>query len=78
VTVSYADLGLHVADAPMRETGREWFATLDATEQKKFFSAEAWKAYQAGDVTLDDFIGVHKSKAWGDAYVERSLSAILN
>jgi hypothetical protein len=66
-----------VADAPMRETGAQWFEGLPASEQRKFFSGEAWNAYQAGDVTLDDFIGVHKSKAWGDAYVEKPLSQIL-
>ncbi len=77
MTVSYRDLGLNVDDAPMRETARDWFATLPEAQQQTFFSKVAWDAYKAGDVTLDDFIGVSHSDDWGNAFIEKSLKAIL-
>lgn len=77
ITVTYKDLGFNVDETTMRQRGAEWFDTLPETKQREFFSASAWRAYQAGAVTLDDFIGVRTSKQWGDSYVERSLKDIL-
>lgn len=77
VTVSYKDLGLDVPDLEPRTTATDWFNGLPETEQRQFFTAAAWRAYQDGAVGLTDFIGLQKSKDWGDAYVERSLKDIL-
>lgn len=78
VTVTYRDLGLDVDEVgPPRVAGKDWFGTLAQAEQRKFFSKAGWRAYQAGAVTLDDFIGVRPSKDWGDSYVEKSLKDIL-
>lgn len=78
VTVTYKDLGFDVAEAgPPRVSGAEWFETLSESEQEKFFSKAAWRAFKDGAVDLDDFIGKRTSQDWGDAYIEKSLLDIL-
>lgn len=77
VTVTYKDLGLDVPEQSPRQTGQEWFNTLPDSQKQDYFSKGAWKAYQAGAVNLDDFVGQSESKAWGPAYVEKSLKEIL-
>lgn len=77
ITVTYKDLGLDVPDLPPRQTAKEWFGGLPESRQQDFFGKAAWKAYKAGAVSLDDFVGIRKSKDWGDSYTERSLKEIL-
>ncbi len=55
------------------ETGPEWLAKQPAATQRKMCSTtKAYDAYRAGDVTLDDFVGVSRSRVWGDAVFQRS------
>lgn len=78
VTLTYKDLGFDVVEAgPPRVDGKAWFETLSESEQEKFFSKAAWRAFKDGAVDLDDFIGKRTSQDWGDAYIEKSLLDIL-
>lgn len=77
ITITYKDLGLNVPESPSRQTGKQWFGTLSDTDKAGFFSKAAFKAYKAGAVELDDFVGQSKSKVWGDSYMEKSLKDIL-
>lgn len=70
VTVSWRDLGVDAPEPDLGETGAEWFASQPASVQREMMGDEAYKAYKAGRVTLDDFVGVRKSRRWGDAVVE--------
>jgi hypothetical protein len=55
------------------ETGPDWFARQPAATQRAMLpSAEAFAAYQRGEVTLDDFRGVRRSRVWGTSYIQRS------
>jgi hypothetical protein len=77
-TLTYRDLGIDADDPPDGyETGKQWFESLPESEQRRFFGKAAWEAYKAGEVKLEDFIGIQQSKEWGPAYVERSLKDIL-
>ena len=70
VPVSWRDLGVDAPEPDLGETGAEWFAKQPASVQREMMGDEAYKAYKAGRVTLDDFVGVRKSRTWGDAVVE--------
>jgi len=55
------------------ETGPEWLAKQHAEKQRKMFATtKAYEAYRAGDVTLDNFVGVSRSRVWGDAVFQKS------
>lgn len=76
-TITYKDMGLDVPESPARQTASEWFKTLPEAQQATFFSKAGWRAYKAGAVSLEDFVGTQKSNIWGDSFVERSLKDIL-
>lgn len=61
---------------PKRETGAEWFAKQPADIKRQMMSEKAYEAYERGEVELDDFIGVKRSKVWGEMRYERSLKEI--
>jgi SPP1 gp7 family putative phage head morphogenesis protein len=62
-----------VAPGVELETGEAWFARQPAETRRLMMpSGEAYDAYQRGDVTLDDFRGVKRSRVWGSSYVQRS------
>lgn len=70
VTVSWQDLGVDAPEPDLGETGAEWFKAQPASVQREMMGDEAYKAWKSGRVTLDDFVGVRKSRRWGDAVVE--------
>jgi hypothetical protein len=59
------------------ETGAEWFKAQPASVQREMMGDEAWRAWKAGKVTLDDFVGVTKSKRWGESVGEVTLKDAL-
>jgi SPP1 gp7 family putative phage head morphogenesis protein len=66
VTVSWQDLGVDAPEPDLGETGAEWFKAQPASVQREMMGDEAYKAWKSGRVTLDDFVGVRKSRRWGD------------
>lgn len=77
VTVSWRDLGVDAPEPDLGETGAEWFASQPASVQREMMGDEAYKAYKAGRVTLDDFVGVRKSRRWGESVGEVTLKDAL-
>lgn len=63
---------------PKYETGVQWFANADPTLQRQVLGGSAYEAYQAGEVTLEDFIGRRRSRAWGTTRYAKSLRSILS
>lgn len=65
-TKSWKGLGYDVEDRrPRIETGPELFARLPAADQAAVLGPGAYKAYRAGDVALNDFVGITHSTVWG-------------
>lgn len=60
-------------DDPPIQTGEEWFESQSDAVKRKTMGSAAFDAYQQGEVTLQDFVGLRKDPRWGDAYYERSL-----
>ena len=60
------------------ESGPDWFARQPASTQRAMMpSQDAYDAWQRGDVTLNDFRGVRRSRVWGSSYVQRSGAGAL-
>ena len=76
--VSYRELGLDVDGPPVEEipSGEEWFKGLTPAQQRGFMPSEAaWKAWQAGELQVRDFLGSREDEVWGEMVGVRALSA---
>ena len=62
---------------PPRETGAPWFAQQPDEVQAKMMSKVALEAYSRGAVKLQDFVGVKRSRVWGEMRYERSFKDAL-
>lgn len=55
------------------QTGKEWFAEQsEATQRAMLPSREAYDAFAAGDITLDNFVGRKRSRTWGPSIIQKS------
>lgn len=78
VTRSAKELGLSAEfPQPQIEPGAARFARLPEAEQRKVLGAAKFRAYQAGQITLQDLVGRRRSERWGTMRYERSLRAAL-
>lgn len=77
VTVSWQDLGIDAPEPDLGETGAQWFARQPASVQREMLGDEGYTAYKSGKVTLDDFVGVRKSRVWGDQVKTVNLKGAL-
>jgi len=74
-TKSWKDLGYDVPDTRAAiPTGPEVFAGWSAADQRAVLGPGAFAAYQAGDVTLADFVGNTRSQVWGSGRRRVSLA----
>jgi hypothetical protein len=54
---------------PQRELGSDWLARQDESVQRQTIGTEGrWKLYQDG-APLMDFVGIKRSRTWGDSLV---------
>src|SRR5690606_24217125 len=59
-------------------TGEEWFRSQPASVQRKMIpSAQAYDAFQRGDLSLQDFVGRSHSHDWGTQLYQRSGRSAL-
>lgn len=77
-TMSFAELGIEgVEETPIVEqTGLEWLQKQDAETLRGIMGEPAYKAWKAGEVGLEDFIGRGRSEFGPNRYT-RSLKEIL-
>lgn len=61
---------------PARETGAQWFQKQPDEVKATMMSKVAFEAYQKGEIKLQDFIGIRRSKVWGETRFELSLKEI--
>lgn len=61
---------------PQRETGAEWLARQDEQTQLQVFGSQARLDLWRQGVPLDEFIGVHRSRLWGDSVFVKPIEAI--
>lgn len=59
------------------ESGEAWFDAQDERTKSLVLGKAGAKAYEAGAVTLRDFVGLKRSREWGDANYARSLKQVL-
>ncbi len=64
-------------DDPGWETGRQWLEKQPEDVQCQVLGDAGYEAYRAGAVSLDDFVGVRRSREWGTTRRARSLVQIL-
>lgn len=64
---------LQNVELPKRQTGAEWLAQQSAEDQAKVLGVSGAKAYRDG-LPLQNWIGVSKSKQWGEMRYQRSLA----
>lgn len=78
ITKSWAELGFQgMPEQPPIQSGQSQFLMLPAAEQRRIMGEAAYRAWKAGAVELDDFVGVKRSAEWGDTHHTRSLREIL-
>lgn len=63
--------------APQWKTGADWFEQQDADVQRRVLGDAGYEAYQAGAVTLRDYVGQRRDRDWGSTRYARSLREIL-
>jgi SPP1 gp7 family putative phage head morphogenesis protein len=61
---------------PARETGAQWFERQPDEVKAAMMSHVAFEALKRGEVTLQDFVGVRRSRVWGETRYERSWREI--
>ena len=55
------------------QSGEDWFAGQSPERQQRMMpSRQAWDAYRDGQLDLQDFVGVHRSRTWGSAVFQKS------
>jgi hypothetical protein len=59
------------------QSGQDWFDGLPEVRQRQIMGPANWRAWQAGAVRLDQFVGYRTDPVWGRQTVQRSLSGIL-
>jgi len=61
-------------------TGTDWFGSLPPAQQALVMGPSKYEAFAAGEVTLQDFVGLSHSrrKTFGTQFVENSLRAAKN
>ncbi len=62
---------------PAIESGSDWFERQPDEVKRQMMSKVAFEAYQKGEIALQDFVGVKRSKVWGEMRYERSYNDIL-
>lgn len=78
ITKSWAELGIYGMPEPAPvQTGESKFLMMPAESQRRILGNAGYKAWKAGAVTLEDFVGVRRSPEWGDTHHTRSLRDIL-
>ena len=63
---------------PQRTTGKEWFDAQDKKVKEQILGKQAVEAYEAGVVTLDDFVGERTDQDWGTIRWQKSLKQALH
>lgn len=54
-------------------TGEAWLRQQpESVQRARMPSKAAWEAWQSGDLKLIDFVGIRRSRKWGDSVYERS------
>lgn len=61
---------------PTIPTGEQEFARMTPAQQVKVLGPTAWEAWSAGQVTIDQFAGIHKSDVWGDSIRRKTLTEL--
>jgi SPP1 gp7 family putative phage head morphogenesis protein len=70
--------GIKGEPSPIEQTGSQWFAQQDAKTQADILgSPAAAEAYRAGQVRLEDFVGLDRNPRWGDSYHQIGLKRAL-
>lgn len=78
ITKSWAELGIAgMPELAPVQTGESKFLMMPAESQRRILGNAGYKAWKAGAVTLEDFVGVRRSAEWGDTHYHRSLREIL-
>ena len=79
VTVSWEELGLPgLPDTrPQVGSGRDWFAGLSETEQRRQMGPAMWRAWKDGKVSWEDLSREHVDPVYGSMRVMPSLRALL-
>lgn len=60
-----------------RETAAQWFARQPDSVKRQSMTADELDAFNAGRVTLQDFVGRTNSEKWGSSYHQLSLKRAL-
>jgi SPP1 gp7 family putative phage head morphogenesis protein len=75
VVKPWKELGFDVNETfTPRQTGAEWFARQPEKIQRRILGPAAYQAYTADEVTLEDFVTLHRSQTWGSSYRRGSLA----
>jgi hypothetical protein len=59
------------------QSGPEWFDAQPEARQQRIMGQANWRAWRAGAVRLDQFVGYRTDAIWGRQTVQRSLRGIL-
>jgi hypothetical protein len=57
-------------------TGQEMFDALPQATQRSILGPGRYDLYQSGQIGMDDFVKVQRSKTWGDSRVTKPLKEL--
>lgn len=78
VTLSYADLGLNINEAPDNiETAEAWFKNQSDIVKRDMMGDKRFEAYQAGQFKFQDLATVIHDDKWGDSLQPTTISGLL-
>lgn len=72
-----ADDDDYVKPIEIEELGEDWFARLTAEEREAILGHAAYRAYDAGAISLEDLSGTHNHDVYGQIRLTASLKSIL-
>ncbi len=74
------ELGLQGGPEPLgdlrTDRGEAWLKKQPAALQRRVLGVKGQALYEAGKVTLSDFVGLHDGGVWGKSFVVRPLKAL--
>jgi SPP1 gp7 family putative phage head morphogenesis protein len=78
LTKTWSELGIDgMREQPPIQSGESQFLMLPAKDQRAILGDASYRAWKAGAVDLQDFVGVKRSAEWGETHYHRSLREIL-
>ncbi len=77
IPIDWEELGIEGVTPEKRDTGADWFGTLNEVQQRAMMSGGKYDAWKEGRLDIRDFAAKADDPVWGEMIQEASLEGIL-